>query len=279
MAPDVCGYMISVVSSKRTVRKKTSAKQATARKKTPVEKVRAKSAAKGKKKTRKKIALWRRVVQWVWAVCFNTALALVVLVALFRFVNPPINYYQAMEWLRHGELKREWVPLEQMSRHLSLSAAAAEDANYCLHYGFDFDAIQQALEGGARRGASTISQQTAKNVFLWQERSWVRKGLEAGFTALIEGLWGKRRIMEVYLNVAEFDTGVFGVGAASRHYFGVPASELGPQRAARLMAVLPSPKTRSASQPSASLQRRANRIAAGARTLATDGRAGCFRYG
>uniref|UniRef100_UPI003D1065DB transglycosylase domain-containing protein n=1 Tax=Altererythrobacter sp. TaxID=1872480 RepID=UPI003D1065DB len=117
---------------------------------------------------------------------------------------------------------------------------------------------------GATRGASTISQQTAKNVFLWQGRSWVRKGLEAALTPVIELLWGKRRIMEVYLNVAEFDEGVFGVGAAARHYFGVAAGDLTPAQAARLMAVLPDPKDRSASRPSAGVQRRARAISAGA---------------
>lgn len=243
-----------------------------------------KSAAKKKtkpksKSKRKRPALWRRVLRWMGGGILAVCLVLVLFVGVFRFINPPINYYQAAEWVRHGKLERDWEPIERLSRHLSLSAAAAEDANFCTHYGFDLDAIQAALEGGAQRGGSTISQQVAKNVFLWQERSWVRKGLEAGFTVLIEGLWGKRRIMEVYLNVAEFDTGVFGVAAASRHYFGMEAAELGPQRSAALMAVLPSPKKRSASRPTANLQRRGRSIAAGARTLAADGRAGCFRFG
>ncbi len=258
-----------------TARKKVAAKKAApakAAKKTAAKKSPAKKASK-------KPALWRRALRWLGGGILAFCLFLVVFVGIFRFVNPPINYYQAAEWFRHGELKRDWEPIERLSRHLSLSAAAAEDANFCKHYGFDFEAIQAALDGGARRGGSTISQQVAKNVFLWQERSWVRKGLEAGFTVMIEGLWGKRRIMEVYLNVAEFDTGVFGVEAAARHYFGIPASELGPQRAAALMAVLPSPKKRSASRPTAFLKRRARAIASGAQTIEADGRAACFRYG
>ncbi|QHQ36528.1 monofunctional biosynthetic peptidoglycan transglycosylase [Algicella marina] len=240
----------------------------------------AKTAKKpAKSKGKKKPALWRRLLRWTGMTIVGVCVFLLLFVGMFRFVNPPINYYQAAEWVRHGEFRRDWVPLERMSRHLPLSAAAAEDAKFCDHYGFDFDAIQEALEGGARRGASTISQQVSKNVFLWQGRSWVRKGLEAGFTVLIEGLWGKRRIMEVYLNVAEFDTGVFGVEAAAQHYFGMAAADLGPQRSSALMAVLPNPKDRSASQPTAGLQRRARSIAAGARTLEAEGRAACFRFG
>jgi len=204
------------------------------------------------------------------------ALVLVALVAALRFINPPINYYQAQEWWRLGDIRRSWVDLDSLPALIPLSAAAAEDANFCEHWGIDIDAVRDAFAGGARRGGSTISQQTAKNVFLWQGRSWVRKGLEAGFTVMIETLWGKRRIMEVYVNVAEFDTGVFGIEAAAWHHFNVPARDLSRTQAARLMAVLPDPKRRSAIRPSAHTQRRTRVIQSGARTLAVDGRGACL---
>ena len=145
---------------------------------------------------------------------FLTMTALVVLLAVvaLRWLDPALNIYMASEWRRTGNLEREWIPLADMSAHLPRAAVAAEDAKFCAHSGFDFEAIRLALDGGARRGGSTITQQTAKNVFLWQERSWLRKGLEAGFALLIEAAWGKQRIVEVYLNIAEFDESVFGVG-------------------------------------------------------------------
>ena len=141
---------------------------------------------------------------------------------------------------------------------------------------FGSDPDREAIEGGSNRGASTLTQQVVKNVYLWHGRSWLRKALEAGLTPLVEALWSKRRILEVYLNVAEFDEGVFGVEAASRHYFGVGPGELTASQAARLASVLPSPKTRSASQPGAQLRKRAASIADGAATIRKDGRAACF---
>ncbi len=202
---------------------------------------------------------------------------LVLLVAALRWINPPINIYQAQEWMRLGSLKRDWTALSSLPDHVALSAAAAEDAKFCEHHGFDLVAIQAAFEDQSRlRGGSTISQQLAKNVFLWQDRSWLRKGLEAGFTILIELTWDKRRIMEVYLNVVEFDEGVFGVGAAAPHYFGRSASNLSTTQAARLMAILPAPKSRSASRPGNFTQKRARSIAAGAKTLKSEGRATCL---
>jgi monofunctional glycosyltransferase len=169
------------------------------------------------------------------------------------------------------------VPLQAMSPHLPLSAVAAEDANFCRHWGFDLDGIRDALADGNRlRGGSTISQQTAKNVFLWPQRSWLRKGVAAGFTGLVELVWGKRRIIEVYLNVAEFDEGVFGVEAAARRYWGLSAAELGPERSARLMAVLPDPKGRSPVSGTRFIASRGAAIARGAATVRADGRAECF---
>lgn len=201
------------------------------------------------------------------------------IVVALRFINPPMNFYQWQESRRLGAIEREWVALYALPDHIALSAAAAEDANFCVHHGFDFAAIRAAIEAGAKRGGSTISQQTAKNVFLWQKRSWIRKGMEAGFTGLIELYWPKKRIMEIYLNVAEFDTGVFGIEAAAYHHFGLPAAELSRNQVARLMAVLPDPKGRSAVAPSGAMQRRAAQIARGAETLAEDGRGACVMRG
>jgi monofunctional glycosyltransferase len=201
----------------------------------------------------------------------------VLLVVVFRFVNPPLTYLMASEWWRLGAIERDWVGLDDMAVYLPLSAAAAEDANYCRHRGFDLDGIRAAMtDAGRLRGGSSISQQVAKNVFLWPGRSWLRKGLEAGFTLLVEGLWSKRRIMEVYLNVAETGEGVFGVEAAARRYWGLSAAELGPQRSARLMAVLPDPRSRSPVSGTAFIARRGVAIERGAATIRADGRAACF---
>ena len=156
---------------------------------------------------------------------------------------------------------------------------AAEDANFCDHWGFDLKAIEKAIEANAQgrrvRGASTISQQVAKNLFLWPDRSWLRKGLEAGFTVLIETIWTKRRIVEVYLNIAEFGDGVFGAQAAARHHFNRDASALTLDQATRLAAVLPDPKGRNPRAGTTFMNRRAAAIAAGARTLEGEGRAEC----
>jgi monofunctional biosynthetic peptidoglycan transglycosylase len=161
-------------------------------------------------------------------------------------------------------VEREWVPWEEISPNARLAVVAAEDQKFPLHGGFDFQAIDDAIahnaRGGRVRGASTISQQLAKNLFLWPERSWLRKGLETWFTLWIEVLWPKRRILEVYLNVVEFGDSVYGVEAASRRYFRKPAAKLGPQEAALLAAVLPSPKRLRVAAPSSYVRMRAERI-------------------
>jgi monofunctional biosynthetic peptidoglycan transglycosylase len=203
-------------------------------------------------------------------------LVFVASVLIYGRVNPPVTITMIDAWRQHGALDRQWVPIEAMAPVLPRSVVAAEDANFCRHWGFDLDAIRAAIDGGARRGASTISQQTAKNVFFWQGRSWFRKALETAATPMIEIAWSKRRILEVYLNVAEFDTGVFGAEAAARSYFGVSARDLTAVQAARLAAILPSPRTRSASQPSDFVRRRAAAIMDGAATIGRDGRAACF---
>lgn len=153
-----------------------------------------------------------------------------------------------------------WVPFERISPHAAIAVIAAEDQRFADHHGFDVDSIRDAIADNQRgerlRGASTISQQVAKNVFLWSGRSFVRKGLEAYFTALIELLWPKRRILEVYLNVAELGDGVFGMEAASQAFFRKPASRLEPEEAATLAAVLPNPHRMRAARPSAYVEQR-----------------------
>jgi monofunctional biosynthetic peptidoglycan transglycosylase len=199
------------------------------------------------------------------------------LVVLYRYVAPPTTLYMLSEGRRTGGLERIWVPIEQMAPIMPRAAVAAEDANFCLHWGFDVAAIREVIEEGASRGASTISQQTVKNVFLWHGRTYTRKALEAVITPVVEAAWPKRRIIEVYLNVAEFDDGVFGVEAAARHYFGVRASDLSDVQAARLAAILPDPKGRSAARPSDFVVRRAQSILSGAATIDRDGRVDCFQ--
>ena len=157
-------------------------------------------------------------------------------------------------------LRYRWVRYEDLPDNIKMSVIAAEDQRFATHRGFDVKAIRAALqhnrEGGSLRGASTISQQVAKNLFLWSGRSWVRKGAEAWFTLAIETLWPKQRILEVYLNIVEWDEGVFGVAAASQHHFGVTPARLSDQQAAQLAAVLPSPRRWSARQPPAHVLQR-----------------------
>ncbi|MCO8143668.1 monofunctional biosynthetic peptidoglycan transglycosylase [Rhodovulum tesquicola] len=193
-----------------------------------------------------------------------------------KVVNPPLTHTMWSEGRRLGGIEHRWVAIEDVAPAMRRAVVAAEDANFCRHWGFDMRAIRGALEAGGRYGASTISQQTVKNVYLWQSRSWPRKALEAVITPLVELTWSKRRILEVYLNVAEFGEGVFGVDAAARHYFGVPPDRLSAAQAAALAVVLPAPKTRNAARLTPQLQRRAARISDGAATIRADGRSACF---
>lgn len=208
------------------------------------------------------------------------ALGLIALwVGALAVLPVPATPYMLAERLRHGALEHYWIPIEDIAPVMHRAAVAAEDANFCQHWGFDIAALRAAIAGGAQRGGSTITQQTVKNVFLWHGRHWPRKALEALLTPVVELVWSKRRILEVYLNVAEFDTGVFGVEAAARHYFDVGAAGLAPVEAARLAAILPSPKTRSAREPGDFTRRRAAAILDGAETIRRDGRAACFQPG
>ncbi len=191
-----------------------------------------------------------RLIAWMIAICVTLSVGAVV---ALRWIDPPTSAFMLRERLA-APIRHRWVDDAKISAHIKVAVIAAEDQNFPAHYGFDLKSINDALEDRQRgrrvRGASTISQQVAKNLFLWPEQSWLRKGLEAYFTVLIETLWPKQRILEVYLNIAEFGRGVFGVGAASEVYFRKPAARLNPYDAALLAAVLPSPKRMRVNAPS-----------------------------
>ncbi|OWU85834.1 peptidoglycan transglycosylase [Oceanicola sp. 22II-s10i] len=219
---------------------------------------------------------FRWLFRWAFRAVFLVVGLVLVIVMAHSRLNPTIGYYMWSEEQRLGTIDRQWVPIDNVAPVMARSVVAAEDANFCTHWGFDMEAIRAAMEDGGRRGASTITQQVVKNVYLWHGRSWVRKALEAMLTPVVEAFWSKRRIVEVYLNVAEFDEGVFGVEAAARHYFGVGPNKLSDLQAARLAAILPAPQSWSASKPSDYVRRRTKSIMDGAATIRADGRAACF---
>ena len=235
----------------------------------------AKKKTKSKTKARKLRPLrWLR--RWLLRLVLVVIVLVVGVVAVHSFLNPPKGIYMRQEARRLGVVDHHWVPIEGVAPVMARSVVAAEDANFCIHWGFDMNAIRKALADGGRRGASTLSQQVVKNTYLWHGRNWSRKALEALITPLVELFWSKRRILEVYLNVAEFDEGIFGIEAASQHYFGIPPSKLTAVQAARLAAILPAPQNRSASRPSGYVRKRAAQILDGAETIRRDGRADCF---
>ena len=206
------------------------------------------------------------------SVCMLSFVVLFFIVLLFRFIPIPTTSYMVSE----GPISYTWVSLDKVSANVPLAIVAAEDANFCNHWGFDMKAIRLAIEQGGNRGASTISQQVVKNLFLWHERSWIRKFFEAILTPAVEIAWSKRRILEVYINIAEFDQGIFGIDEASQQLFGLPASQLSLSEASLLAAVLPNPKQRSVKNPSLFVQRRALAISDGASTILKDERSQCF---
>jgi len=235
------------------------------------------------KKTRTKktgidatLPLWRMAWRWFGRTLSGVVAFYVLLIVVFSFLPPPGNIYQWQETWRLGGIKREWVSWKDISPDMARSAVAGEDANFCLHWGFDIAQIRDAIAHGKQRGASTISQQVVKNVFLWQGRSYLRKALEAAMTPVVELMWSKQRILEVYLNEAEFAEGVFGVQAAAQVLFETDAAHLSASQSARLAAVLPNPKERNAAKPSGFVRGRAAQIRSGAETIAADGRAACF---
>ncbi|MCC0063377.1 MAG: monofunctional biosynthetic peptidoglycan transglycosylase [Defluviimonas sp.] len=218
----------------------------------------------------------RDVLRWAGRGGAAIAALFLAFVLLFAIVNPVMTPYMMAESWRRGGVTRDWVRLEDIAPQMARSVVAAEDANFCLHWGFDMHQIRAAIEEGAGRGASTITQQVVKNVFLWQGRSWPRKALEALLTPVVELVWTKRRILEVYLNVAETGPGVFGVQSAAEVYFKRPAAKLTEAQAGLIAAALPDPKGRNPARPSGYLTRRAGEIADGADTIRADGRAACF---
>ncbi|MFP3851163.1 monofunctional biosynthetic peptidoglycan transglycosylase [Pseudomonas sp. W5-01] len=208
------------------------------------------------------------------------AAASVVLVLIFRWVPPPFTALMVERKIESWfdgqpiDLQRDWESWDNISDDLKIAVIAGEDQKFAEHWGFDIDAIQAALvhneRRGSLRGASTLSQQVSKNLFLWSGRSYFRKGLEAWFTGLIEVFWSKQRILEVYLNSVEWDDGVFGAQAAAQHHFHVNASQLSTQQASYLAAVLPNPREWSASHPTSYVSRRAGWIRQQMRQLGGD---------
>lgn len=220
----------------------------------------------------------RRVLMWPVRIVLWFVLLSLFFVLLYRFVPPPVTLTMLFD--KNG-ITKDWMSLDEIDPHMPRAAIAAEDAKFCLHHGFDAEAIAQAMRhnerGGRIRGGSTISQQTAKNVFLWQNGGFLRKGLEAWFTLLIEAIWGKRRIMEVYLNVAETGIGTYGVNAGAMRYFHHDASRLSRTEAARIAAVLPLPKKRGAVAPMGFTRRYGNAISRRENIVAREGLDACLR--
>ena len=233
-------------------------------------------AKKKKSKSKAKGGFKRWLRSWLLRLALGFVALIGFFVLLFSVVNPPTTHTMWTEGSRLGRVEQEWVAFEDIAPVMARAAVAAEDARFCQHWGIDVRAVRAVLDEGAKRGGSTISQQVVKNVFLWQDRSWLRKALETLITPAVEAVWSKQRILEVYLNVAEMGEGVFGVKAAARKYFDVSPDQLNAEQASLLAAVLPAPKSRSAKDPGPKLTKRALLIADGAATIRADGRSACF---
>lgn len=225
----------------------------------------------------------RRIAGWIVKLVVAFFLISILWVLAYRFVPPPITPNMIGDLVAGRGAHKDWMPISQIDRDMVRAAIAAEDSKFCTHHGFDFEAIEDAMKrnasGGRIHGGSTISQQTAKNAFLWNGGGYARKGVEAWFTFLIEHVWGKRRIMEVYLNVAETGIGTYGVNAGSQRYFGHDASAMSPTEAARIAAILPLPKKRGAVAPKGFTRRYGNTIAARIGLVGRDGLDGCVYRG
>lgn len=212
----------------------------------------------------------RKIAQWATAIFFGTTILAVVVLKFFPVYYTPLMFIRLFQ-LDEAKLSHTWVSIDEISPSMPTAVMASEDARFLEHHGFDFEAIQKAAERNRKHpeknklGASTISQQTAKNVFLWPGRSWVRKGLEAYFTVLIELFWSKERIMEVYLNSIEMGPGIYGVEAVAREHFGCSASELTPNQCALIAATLPNPRRFSSLNPSKYMKKRQRQIKANMR--------------
>ena len=234
-------------------------------------------------KRRRTKSLPRRIIGWLVKLVLAFLIISVLWVLLYRFVPPPVTFTMLGDVVAGRGATRDWMPVSRLDRDMVRAAIAAEDSKFCHHSGFDLEAIEDAMKrnasGGRIRGGSTISQQTAKNAFLWQGGGYFRKGLEAWFTFLIENLWGKRRIMEVYLNVAETGIGTYGVNAGSQRYFGHDASAMSATEAARIAAVLPLPKKRGATAPKGFTRRYGNTIVARIGVVGREGLDACVYRG
>jgi monofunctional biosynthetic peptidoglycan transglycosylase len=232
---------------------------------------------------RRKRSFLGRLVGWIVKLVVAFFLISILWVAIYRFVPPPITLTMISDVIAGRGLHKDWMPISQIDRDMVRAAIAAEDSKFCSHNGFDFEAIEDAMKrnasGGRIRGGSTISQQTAKTTFLWNGGGYARKGVEAWFTFLIEHLWGKRRIMEVYLNNAETGIGTYGVNAGSQRYFGHDASAMSATEAARIAAILPLPKKRGAVAPKGFTRRYGNTIAARIGVVGRDGLDACVYKG
>jgi monofunctional biosynthetic peptidoglycan transglycosylase len=209
----------------------------------------------------------RRVLRWIARAVLLFVIGSVVLVGVYRLAPPPATPLMVIRLFEGESLTKSWRSLDRIDPQLARAVIASEDTGFCRHWGFDLDAIEAAWERNQRRGGrllggSTISMQTAKNVFLWPDRSWPRKALEAWFTTLIEMGWGKERIIEIYLNVAEWGPGIYGAEEAARHWFGTDASRLSRRQAALLAAALPAPRRMKPSAPSRYLSERASVVEA-----------------
>ena len=220
---------------------------------------------------------------WLIRIVIGLILFSILWVLAYRFVPPPVTATMLGDLFAGRGINKDWMSLDEMDRDMVRAAIGAEDGKFCQHHGFDWDAIQDAAKrnasGGRIRGGSTISQQAAKNAFLWQGGGYARKAAEAYFTFLIENLWGKRRIMEVYLNVAETGIGTYGANAGSQRYFGHDASAMSATEAARIAAVLPLPKKRGAIAPKGFTRRYGNTIAARIGQVRRDGLDACIYSG
>jgi monofunctional biosynthetic peptidoglycan transglycosylase len=233
---------------------------------------------------RRRARSWpRRIVGWMVKLVVAFFVISILWVLAYRFVPPPITITMIGDAVAGRGLDRDWMPISQIDRDMVRAAIAAEDSKFCQHNGFDFEAIEDAMKrnasGGRIRGGSTISQQTAKTTFLWNGGGYARKGVEAWFTFLIENLWGKRRIMEVYLNNAETGIGTYGVNAGSLRYYGHDASAMSATEAARIAAVLPLPKKRGVVAPKGFTRRYGNTIAARINVVGRDGLDACIYKG
>ena len=215
-------------------------------------------------------------IKWsVRFVLFFFSLIFIILL-LTKWINPPITTVILSESISLDQkVNQEWRTIDKIGKNVILTVLASEDSNFCTHNGFDFNEIFRAKEKGFSRGASTISQQVSKNLILWRERSWFRKGLEALITIMIETLWSKKRILEIYLNIAETGNGYFGIQAISNSLFKKNSYDLTLKEASYIAVTLPNPKKRNAKKLSINLKKRAESVRNGANTLRLDGRASC----